>query len=187
MEEELQFIYDSAKEQMANTIVHFEKALAKIRAGRANPSMLDEIRIEYYGSHVPLTQVSNVNTPDARTITIQPWEKGLIPAIEKEIMNAGLGFNPTNNGDVVIINVPPLTEDRRKDLVKLARGEAEDSRVGIRTARKDANNELKNMDHSHVSEDVIKDHEKEIQELTDNFIAKIDSYLAKKEEEIMTV
>ena len=187
MEEELEFIHDAAKEHMANTIVHFEKALAKIRAGRANPSMLNEVRIEYYGNHVPLNQVSNVNTPDARTITIQPWEKGMIPVIEKEIMNAGLGFNPTNNGDVVIINVPPLTEERRKDLVRMARAEAEDSRVGVRNARKEANDELRKMDHSHISEDVFKDHEADIQELTDEYVKKIDSLLEKKEAEIMTV
>lgn len=187
MNEELQFIYDSAKEHMDRTVMHFEKALAKIRAGRANPSMLDEIRVEYYGNHVPLSQVSNVSTPDARTITIQPWERNMIGVIEKEILNAGLGFNPSNNGDIVIINVPPLTEDRRKDLVKMAKAEAEDSRIGIRTARKEANDELKRMDHSHISEDIIKDHEAEIQELTNRYIKNIDIYLEKKEAEIMTV
>ncbi len=187
MEDELQLIHDAAKEHMENTIGHFIKALAKIRAGRANPAMLDEVRVEYYGNHVPLNQVSNVNTPDARTITIQPWEKVMIPEIEKEIMNANLGFNPTNNGDVVIINVPALTEERRKDLVKMAGKEAEDSRIGIRNARKEANDELKNMDHSHVSEDIIKDHEQEIQDLTNEYIKKIDDLLSRKEEEIMTV
>ncbi len=187
MEEELEFIHDAAKEHMANTIVHFEKSLAKIRAGRANPSMLNDVKIEYYGNHVPLNQVSNVNTPDARTITIQPWEKGMIPVIEKEILNAGLGFNPTNNGDVVIINVPPLTEERRIDLVKMAKAEAEHSRVGVRNARKEANDELKKMDHSHISEDVFKDHEAVVQELTDEYIKKIDDLLERKEAEIMTV
>ncbi len=187
MQDELDLILEAAKEHMDRTIDHFIKALAKIRAGRANPAMLDEIRVEYYGNHVPLNQVSNVNTPDARTITIQPWEKGMIPTIEKEIMNANLGFNPTNNGDVVIINVPALTEERRKDLVKMAKAEAEDSRVGIRTARKEANDELKKMDHSHVSEDVIKDHENDVQELTDSYIKTIDDMLSRKEEEIMKV
>ncbi len=187
MQDELDLILEAAKEHMDRTIDHFIKSLAKIRAGRANPAMLDEIRVEYYGNHVPLNQVSNVNTPDARTITIQPWEKGMIPTIEKEIMNANLGFNPTNNGDVVIINVPALTEERRKDLVKMAKAEAEDSRVGIRAARKEANDELKKMDHSHVSEDVIKDHESDVQELTDSYIKTIDDMLARKEEEIMTV
>jgi ribosome recycling factor len=187
MEEDLELIHDVAKEHMDRTIEHFIKALAKIRAGRANPAMLDEIRVEYYGNHVPLNQVSNVNTPDARTITIQPWEKTMISEIEKEIMNANLGFNPTNNGDVVIINVPALTEERRKDLVKMAGKEAEDSRVGIRNVRKQANDDLKNLDHSHISEDVIKDHEQEVQELTNSYIKKIDELLSKKEEEIMTV
>jgi len=187
MNEELQFIYDSAKEHMDRTIAHFEKALAKIRAGRANPSMLADVRVEYYGNHVPLSQVSNVSTPDARTITIQPWERNLISIIEKEILNAGLGFNPSNNGDVVIINVPPLTEERRKDLVKMARAEAEDSRIGIRAARKEAHDEQKRLDQSHISEDVMKDHEAEIQELTNKYSRDIYAYLDKKEAEIMTV
>ena len=187
MNEELQFIFDAAKEHMEKTIKHYEKALAKIRAGRANTSMLDEIRVEYYNNHVPLSQVSNLSTPDARTITIQPWERNMIGVIEKEILNSSLGLNPSNNGDIVIINIPALTGDRRKELVKLARAEAEDSRVGIRAARKEANDELKKMDHSHISEDIIKDHESEIQELTNEFIRKIDVYLEKKEAEIMTV
>lgn len=187
MEEELELIYEAAKEHMDRTIEHFIKSLAKIRAGRANPSMLNEVRVEYYGNHVPLSQVSNVNTPDARTITIQPWEKGMIPVIEKEILNSGLGFNPTNNGDIVIINVPALTEERRKDLVKMAKAEAEDSRVGIRAARKEANDELKKLDANHVSEDLLKDHEQEIQDLTNSYIKKIDDLLAKKETDIMTV
>jgi ribosome recycling factor len=187
MNEELQFIFDSAKEHMERTIMHYEKALAKIRAGRANTSMLDEVRVEYYGNHVPLSQVSNLSTPDARTITIQPWERNMISVIEKDILNAGLGLNPSNNGDIVIINIPALTEDRRRDLVKMARAEAEDSRVGIRAARKEANDELKRLDQSHISEDIIKDHEAEIQELTNEFIKRIDVYLDKKEAEIMTV
>lgn len=186
--EDLELIYDMAKDSMERTIQHFIKELVHIRAGRANPAMLDQIRVEYYGNHVPLNQISNVNTPDARTITIQPWEKKMIGAIEKEIMNSGLGFNPTNNGDIVIINVPALTEERRKDLVKQARAEAEDSRIGIRAARKDAMAELKKMETgAHVSEDLVKDEEKKVQELTDKYIARIDEYLQKKEAEIMTV
>lgn len=184
MEEEIQFVHDATKENMQKTVEHFEKSLAKIRAGRANPSMLDEVRVEYYGSNVPLSQVANVNTPDARTITIQPWERGLIPAIEKEILNSGLGFNPTNNGDVVIINVPALTEERRKELVRKAKAEAEDSRIGIRNARKEANDELKKLD---LNEDLLKDQEQEVQELTDRFIKSIDDHLSRKEAEIMTV
>lgn len=185
--EELDFIFDSAKEHMERTIQHFERALTKIRAGRANPSMLDEIRVEYYGNHVPINQVANINTPDARTITIQPWERNMIATIEKEILNSNLGFNPSNNGEVVIINVPALTEDRRRDLVKMAKSEAEDSRVGVRSARQEANKELKALDQSGISEDVIKDHEKEIQDLTNQYIAKVDALLEKKEKEIMTV
>ncbi len=185
MEEEIQFIKDSAKEHMDKTVEHFEKALAKIRASRANPSMLDEIRVEYYGSHVPLSQVSNISTPDARTITIQPWERTLIGAIEKEIINSGLGFNPTNNGDIVIINVPPLTEERRIGLVKMAKQDAEEARIGIRIARKEANDELKKLDS--ISEDLLKDYEAEVQELTNRYIKNIDTYLEKKEVEIMKV
>lgn len=185
--EELEIVYEAAEEQMARSIQHFERALTKIRAGRANPSMLDEIRVEYYGNQVPLSQVANVNTPDARTITVQPWERNMINTIEKEIMNANLGFNPSNNGDVVIINVPALTEDRRRDLVKMARAEAEDNRIGIRAARKDANSELKSLSDAAISEDILKDHESKIQELTNKYIAKLDMLLEKKEKEIMTV
>lgn len=187
MEDDFQFILDSAKESMDTTVVHFEKALSKIRAGRANPSMLDTVKVEYYGNNVPLTQVSNISTPDARTITVQPWERSLIPEIEKAILVADLGFNPMNNGDVVIINVPVLTEDRRRDLVKKAKEEAEDSRIGIRNARKDANDEIKKVDAPGVSEDILKDQEAKVQELTNTYIKKIDDHLQRKEVEIMKV
>lgn len=187
MEEEVQFILDTAKEHMEKTINHLEHALVKIRAGRANPEMLVDVKLEYYGTLTPLTQVSNVSSPDARTLTVQPWEKGLIPEIEKAILNAGLGFNPSNNGEMVIINIPPLTEERRKELVKMARSEAEDSKVGVRSARKEANDELKKLGNDGLSEDLVKDNEDVIQKLTDSYINNIDEHLKKKEGEIMTV
>ena len=187
MEEEIQFVIDSTKEHMDKTIHHLEHALLKIRAGRANPDMLSDVLVEYYGSMSPLGNVANVNTPDARTITVQPWEKGLIAEIEKAIIHANLGFNPSNNGDMVIINVPALTEERRKELVKMAHHEAEESRIGIRSARKDANSEIKGLGQNGLSEDLVKDNEDVIQKLTDKYIANITEHLDKKEKEIMTV
>jgi len=170
---------------MKKSLQHLDKELLKIRAGRANPAMLEGVRIEYYGSLAPLSQVSNISTPDARTLAVQPWEKGLIGEIEKAIMNANLGLNPQNNGDMVMINIPPLTEERRRDLVKRARAEAEEAKIGIRTARKDANDMLKTIDG--VSEDLIKDAEERVQSLTNKYSSKVEEVLAVKEKEIMTV
>ena len=187
MEEELEFVYDSTKEDMDKAISHMEKALVKIRAGRANPTMLEGIMVEYYGSPTPLGQVSNINTPDARTISIQAWEKQIIPDIEKAIMNAGLGFNPMNNGESVIISVPPLTEERRRSLAKLAKSETENAKVGVRAARKTAMDELKKLGNDGLSEDLQKDSEALIQKTTDEYIAKCDAMFAKKEQDIMTV
>ncbi len=184
MNEEINFIIDSAKESMDGSVAHFKKKLINIRAGKANPSMLANVMVDYYGSKTPLAQIANVNTPDARTITVQPWEKNMLHEIEKAIMNANLGFNPMNNGDFVIINVPPLTEERRIDLAKQAKAEAEDGKVGIRNSRQDANKEIKNVE---ASDDVKKDSENNVQELTNIFIKKIDEILAVKEKEIMTV
>lgn len=184
MDEEIKFIIDSADESMQKAITHLEKELLKIRAGKASPSMVDSVLVEYYGSKTPLNQVGNVNTPDARTISIQPFEKSLIQEIEKAIQLANLGFNPMNNGESVIINVPPLTEERRKELAKQAKAEAEDAKVGVRNDRKSANNDIKKTD---VSDDEKKNAEVDIQNLTDKYIAKIDSILATKEKEIMTV
>lgn len=183
--EEIDFILDAAREQMSNAIKHLEKELVKVRAGRANPSMLEGVRIDYYGSQTPLNQVANVGTPDSRTITVQPWEKSMIPEIEKAILNSDLGLNPQNNGEQVIINIPPLTEERRKDLVRRARKEGEDARISIRSARKEANDELKKLDG--ISEDIIKDAEERVQGLTDKYIKKVDDVLDKKEEDIMHV
>jgi len=184
MEEEIELIIDSAEEGMQKAISHLNKQLLNIRAGKASPSMLGSVMVEYYGSLTPLNQVANVNAPDARTISVQPFEKGSIPNIEKGILQANLGFNPMNNGESVIISVPPLTEERRKQLVKQAKSEAEDAKVGVRNDRKTANNELKKIE---VSEDLQKNAEADIQELTDKYIAKIDSILEAKEKEIMTI
>lgn len=149
--------------------------------------MLGSVFVDYYGSMTPLSQVSNVNVPDARTLTIQPYEKSMLTPIEKAIMNANLGFNPMNNGDVIIISVPPLTEERRRDLVKQAKNEAEEAKIGIRNHRKDANTEIKKLEKDGVSEDLCKKAEDDVQKLTDNFIKKIEEHLAVKEAEIMKV
>jgi ribosome recycling factor len=184
MNEEITLITDTAKESMELSINHLEKELLNIRAGKANPIMLNSVMVEYYGTPTPLNQVANVNTPDGRTLTIQPWEKTLLPEIEKGILQANLGFNPMNNGESLIINVPPLTEERRKELVKLAKAEAENAKVAIRNARKEANNDIKKTD---SSEDLQKNAEIDIQELTDQFIKKVDAVFGAKEKEILTV
>jgi len=185
MNEDVQFILDTAEEAMESAIKHLEKQFVNIRAGKASPAMLGSVMVEYYGSLTPLSQVSNVNTPDGRTITVQPWEKGMLQEIEKAIQIANLGFNPMNNGETIIINVPPLTEERRRNLAKQAKAEAEDAKIGIRSARKDANTEIKKLDH--VSEDLQKNAEIDVQEMTDNYVKKIDNILEIKEKEIMTV
>ena len=184
MNDEIDFILDSTKEDMHQAIVHLEKQLVNIRAGKASPAMLGSVKVDYYGAQTPLNQVANVNTPDARTISIQPFEKSLIQAIEKGVMQANLGFNPMNNGDSVIINVPPLTEERRKELAKQAKAEAEEAKIGVRNDRKNANQEIKKLD---VSDDLKKIAEQDVQKLTDTYIEKIDSILVVKEKEIMTV
>ncbi|THD69025.1 ribosome recycling factor [Robertkochia marina] len=184
MNEEIKFILDSARESMNAALAHLEKELVNIRAGKASPSMVGSVMVDYYGSQTPLSQVANVNTPDARTISIQPWEKSMLQEIERGIMLANIGFNPMNNGEMVIINVPPLTEERRKDLVKQAKGEAEDAKVSIRNARQDANKDIKNLD---ASEDLKSNAEVDVQELTDSYVKKVDVILANKEKEIMTV
>ncbi|AZJ33397.1 MULTISPECIES: ribosome recycling factor [Tenacibaculum] len=184
MNEEIDFILDSTKEAMDKAISHLEKELAGIRAGRATPAMLSTIMVDYYGSQTPLSQVANVNTPDARTISVQPWEKNMLQEIEKAIMLANIGFNPMNNGENIIINVPPLTEERRKGLAKQAKAEAEHAKVGVRNARKDANNEIKKVD---ISDDMKKNAEADVQKLTDDYVKIIDEKYTVKEKEIMTV
>ena len=184
MTEEVQFIIDSMKEQMDKAINRLEDELTKVRAGRANPSMLDGLFVDYYGTRTPLTQVSNINTTDARTIVIQPWEKSMLEPIQKAILAANLGFNPTNNGTMIIINVPALTEERRRDLVKKTKAEGENAKVSIRSARKEANEELKG---TKLPEDEKKSGEDSIQKVTDTYTVKVDKHLEQKEKEIMTV
>ncbi|MDV7139938.1 ribosome recycling factor [Maribacter sp. TH_r10] len=185
MNEEITFILDAAKESMDAAIVHLQKEFIKIRAGKANPSMLSSVKVDYYGSQTPLSQVANINTPDGRTLSVQPWEKNMLQEIEKAIMNANLGFNPMNNGDMIIINVPPLTEERRIQLAKQAKAEAEHAKVGVRNARQEANKEIR--DSEDASEDLQKNAEVDVQNLTDKYIKKIDDFLSAKEEEIMKV
>jgi len=184
MNEEIEFIIDTAKEQMENAIVHLEKELRHIRAGKATPAMLSSVMVDYYGSQTPLAQVANVNSIDAHTLTVQPWEKAMLQEIERGIMYANLGLNPMNNGDVIMINVPPLTEERRIQLAKQAKAEAEHDKVSVRNARKEANTEIKKSD---LSEDMKKIAEASIQDLTNKYIKKIDEMLVKKEAEIMKV
>ena len=184
MNEEVQFILDSLKEQMEDAMHHLGIEFSNIRAGKASPSMLKSVSVNYYGASTPLGQVANINTLDAYTITIQPWEKSLIPEIEKGIMIANLGFNPMNNGESVIINVPILTEERRRELAKHAKSEAEDAKVSLRNDRKEANSELKKLD---ISEDMLKNAEMDVQDLTDQFSKSIDELYAVKEKEIMTI
>ena len=184
MNEEIEFILDTAKEAMSNAIEHLEKELRSIRAGKASPAMLGAVMVDYYGSQTPLAQVANVNTPDPRTLSIQPWEKSMLQAIEKAIQAANLGLNPMNNGDIIMINVPPLTEERRIGLAKQAKAEAEHAKVGIRNARKDANNDIKKTD---ISDDMKKIAEDDVQKLTDTFVKTIEGILSLKEKDIMTV
>ena len=185
--EEIDFILDSTKESMNGSIAHLEKEFLNIRAGKASPAMLGGVMVDYYGSQTPLSQVANVNTPDARTITVQPWEKSMLQPIEKAIMVANLGFNPMNNGDNIIISVPPLTEERRRDLAKQAKAEAEDAKISIRNARKDANTEIKKLEKEGASEYVCKNAQDEVQEITNSYIKKVDELLSHKEAEIMKV
>ena len=182
--DEIEFIIEACRESMQNSILHLEKELLNIRAGKANPSMISSVLVEYYGSLTPISQVSNINTPDAQTISIQPWEKDKLQDIEKAILTSNLGFNPMNNGESIIITIPPLTEERRKELVKISKAEIEKTKVSIRNARKDANNELKKCE---VSIDQKSISEEDIQELTNDYIKKADDIYLKKEKEILSV
>ncbi len=185
--EELKTILDSTKEGMDKCIAHAENEFAKIRAGKASPNMLDSVSVDYYGTLTPINQAANISTPDARTITVQPWDKSLIAAIEKAITDANLGLNPQNDGEMVRINVPPLTEERRKGLVKNVKTEAENAKVTIRNVRKDGNERIKKAQKDGMAEDIAKDGENEVQDLTNQYIKKIDDLVTAKEKEIMTV
>jgi ribosome recycling factor len=187
MTEEIKNIFRDTEDLMSKAIIHLEGELTKIRAGKANPSMLDGIHIDYYGTNTPLNQVASVNTPDARSIVIQPWEKSSLAPIEKAIQAANLGFNPQNDGTIIRISVPPLTEERRKDLVKKTKAEGEHARVTIRNIRRDAIEHVKKEMKKGLPEDVQKDAETKIQELTNVYTGKVDKHLEIKEKEIMTV
>jgi ribosome recycling factor len=187
MTEELQLIYDEFKSSNAKSLTHLENELQKIRAGKATPSMLSSVMVDYYGSPTPIQQVANVNTMDARTLTVQAWEKNMLSEIAKGIMNANLGLNPQNNGEQLIIQIPPLTEERRRDLVKKAKAEGEHAKVGVRNNRKDALDMVKDLKNEGMSEDMAKDAENEIQNITNGFIKKVDDLVDSKEKDIMTI
>jgi ribosome recycling factor len=187
MTEEIKFELDSATEAMLKSMERLDSELLKIRAGKANPSMLSSVKVDYYGSLTALAQVANVSTPDAKTLSVQPWEKSLIDVISKAIIDSNLGLNPQNNGEIIMISIPALTEERRRDLCKQAKSVAEDAKVGIRSARKSANDGIKALKDDGVSEDIIKAAETKVQELTNVYTIKIDSILIDKEKDIMTV
>lgn len=178
---------DPAEEKMMMAIEYLDETLARIRAGKANPKILDGVRVNYYGGMVPVSQVANVAVPDARTITITPWEKQMFKEIEKAIINSELGITPENNGEVIRISIPPLTEDRRKQLVKQSKAEAENAKVSVRNARRDAIDGLKKAVKQGMPEDVEKDAEASVQKLHDRYLKKIDDLFAAKEKEILTV
>ncbi|MGK7392154.1 MAG: ribosome recycling factor [Candidatus Cyclobacteriaceae bacterium M2_1C_046] len=185
--EEIQMYLDEANELMQKAVIHVSEELVKIRAGKAMPSMLEGLQVEYYGTKTPINQVASITTPDARTLMIKPWEKSTIPEIEKAIRNSDLGLNPQNDGEQVIINIPQLTEERRQVLVKQVKHEGEQGKVSIRNIRKDTNDSLKQLQKEGVSEDDVKRAEDKVQELTDKHTKKIDELVEKKEKEIMTV
>ena len=187
MIEEINFNLDVAKEAMGEVIKHLESALAKIRAGKANPQMLSTVKVDYYGVQTPLAQAANVSTTDAQTISVQPFDKSLINDIEQAIVEANLGFNPSNNGEKVIVNIPPLTEERRRELVKQAKAEIENSKVSIRNIRQKANDEMKKLGKEGISEDLVRDAEVSVQDLTNSYVSNIDAIYSKKESDIMTV
>ncbi len=184
---DIKTVLDSAKIQMEKTIAHLEVELGKIRAGKANPTMLDSIMVDYYGSRTPLSNVASVNTQDSRTILVQPWEKGMLTPIEKAIQAANLGFNPQNDGVLIRIIVPPLTEERRKDLVKTSKSVGEDAKVSLRTIRKESIDKIKALQKAGLPEDEAKGGETKMQALIDDFSGKCDKHLEQKEKEILTV
>lgn len=187
MEEEIKMYLEEAQDMMKKALEHTQSELTKIRAGKAMPNMLDGILVEYYGTNMPINQISTITTPDARTLSIRPFEKGSIAAIEKAIKASDLGINPQNNGEVIILNIPPLTEERRKQLVKQVKQEIENGKISIRNARKEINDALKKLQKDGAPEDMIKKAEENVQKYTDSFTAKLDEILATKEAEIMKV
>lgn len=187
MSDELNIIQELAQESMEKAISHLETELVKVRAGKANPNLVDGIVVDYYGTPTPINQVGNISVADARTLTIQPWEKNMLQPIERAIIAANIGINPQNDGIMIRLFMPPLTEERRKDLVKRSHGEGEQSKVAIRSIRRDAMEQIKKLQKNGLSEDVCKDGEKNVQEMTDRYITLVDKHLAAKEKEIMTV
>ena len=187
MEEELELILGAAEESMDKALEHLDYELGKIRAGKANPHVLDDVKVEYFGAPTPLNQVANVSVPDPRTIAVKPWEKSMIGPIEKAIMAANLGLNPDNNGEMIRIMIPPLTEERRRDLAKMAKRTCEDTKIAIRNIRRDAIEDLKKLKKDGLGEDLQKDKEGEIQKLHDVHVKNVDEMYAAKEKDIMTV
>jgi len=187
MNEEIELIIEETRDRMTKALEHLEHELARLRAGRATPVLLDGITVDYYGVYSPLAQVSNINTPDPKTILIQPWEKNMLGIIEKAIMAANIGLTPVNNGEVIRINIPPLTEERRHQLVKQVRNEGETAKISLRNARKWANDELKRLLKEGLPEDNEKDAADNVQEMTNGFSAKVDKVMATKEKDVMTV
>ena len=187
MTEEIELILDITKEQMNESISRLESILSKIRAGKASPQMLSAVKVDYYGAITPLAQMANINTPDSQTISIQPFDKSVMGDIEKAILEANLGLNPMNNGEIIIISVPALTEERRKELVKQVKLETENCKVSIRNARQRANEEVKKLAKDGLSEDIARGAESSVQDLTDKFITIIDKYFTDKEKDIMTI
>ncbi|MFK7695803.1 ribosome recycling factor [Paenibacillus sp. HJGM_3] len=182
-----QTIKKNAEDRMEKAIGSLRKELASLRAGRATPAMLDRVQVEYYGSMTPVNQLANINTPDSRTLLIQPWDKSSLSAIEKAIQKSDLGLTPSNDGLAIRLMVPPLTEERRSDLVKMTKKFGEEAKVAIRNIRRDANDEIKKMEKNGISEDESRRHQDDVQKQTDKYIAEVDKVLAAKEKEIMEV
>lgn len=185
--EDIKLIFNQAEESMEASLLFLDETLAHIRAGKANPRILDGIRVDYYGSNVPLSNVATVTTPDAKTITVQPWEKSMMAVIEKAILNSDVGITPMNNGETIRLGIPPLTEERRKQLVKQSKHEGEEAKISVRNARREAIEKLKKLVKEGLSEDIAKDAEGEAQKMHDKFIRQVDEMLNAKETEIMTV
>lgn len=187
MEEEAKITLETAKEGMSSTLEHLEDTYSHMRAGKADPKILDGIKVDYYGVMTPLNQTANISTPDAKTIMIQPWDKSMIAGIEKAIMAANIGLNPANNGEIIRINIPPLTEERRKDLVKNIKKEAENAKISVRNYRREANDNLKKLEKDGLSEDSKSDYEQKVQKIHDEHIKKIDDMAEAKEKDVMTI
>ena len=187
MDELVSLVLDETRSKMDKSIQHLETELSKIRAGKATPRILDGIMVDYYGVSTPINQVSNIGTPDAKTVAIQPWEKGMIEPIEKAILHANIGITPENNGEIIRLNIPPLTEERRLNLVKQVKQEGENTKVGVRNARRESNDELRQLQKDGLPEDEQKNGEAEVQKLTDDYIDKVDKVLEAREKDIMTV